>query len=182
MVSNKNLPLIAGGIAALFFLMGGKAKASSSSTKSTQDTIDEIPPTDAPNSDIPTQDTKPSGTKPVSVGPVTTLEKQNASIAINHAAEASDYFPAPYNQRTPGQSDLDWATNVTFWLTYSFGQDFCPKNNSPGYCAQFYGKEPVPFKLEPNMVKIDGKNYTYWSKVWIRIRNYLKNNYTEILQ
>lgn len=182
MASNKNLPLIAGGIAALFLLMGGKAKASTS-TKSTEDTVTEIPPSDAPNSDIPQQDTKPSGgTKPVNPGPVTTLEKQNASIAINYAAEASDFFPNPYNQKSPGQSNLDWATNVTFWLTYSFGQSFCSKYDPQQFCSQPYSGELVPYKLTKSMKKVDGKDFAYWSKVWVRIRNYLKATYPEILQ
>lgn len=176
MASNKNLPIIAGGIAALFFLMGGKAKASTSQ-KSAQDSASEVPPTDTPNGNIPHEEPKPNkpNTKPVNVGPINEAEIENISRAIEQFDDQSapeDIIPSPYNMRAQGQSVLDWKTNLAFWLTYSWNK---------GWWVAFENKDPLPYKLSKTMKKVDGKGYEYWSKVWLRIRNYIKEHYQEAL-
>lgn len=182
MADNKKLVPLAGLGILVFFLMGSKksnAKSSSGTTTPGGNIPGPMPdsdPSKPANTDIPT--TKPKDNSgPTPEKAASALERQNAAIVINSASIiANTLIPEEYGVRK-GQSDLDWGTNLVFWVTYCIDKEFCPTGDANIGCSATYGGPLVPFKLKEGMKKVDGKGYAYWSKVWLRIRDYMKSQY-----
>lgn len=168
MAENKKILPIAGLALAAFLLMGGKKASAAQSGEKVEDTIDKIPD-DSIEDEIPK---KPSDA--VKVGAITNVEKQNASIVYNDASNVAAFLGV---DRPSGSTDLNWASSLTLWLTYGTNKSHCPKYINIG-CSSPNGGALIPMKkLSVDMAKVDGKGYDYWSKVWLRIRDYIKSNY-----
>lgn len=179
--------LLGGGLLALLFMGGKKASAKTSGAGTGTGGTGQLPEAggidvplpggEAPNQNIPKEPKK------VDPGPVTTLEQQNAVIVINEASLVSNIFPDGLGDKKPGQSNLDWATNMVFWLSYSYPDIYKVQAPNLGFGeSAFYGGDPVPYKLTKGMAKVNGKGYDYWSQVWVRIRNYLKTQYADVFK
>lgn len=180
---NKMLvPILLGGGLLAFLMMGKKTSA-----KTTTSGTGELPEgggIQVDTGEVPSDEPSGGGGggTGVKVGAVTALEKQNAVIVINEASLVSNIFPNGFGDKKSGQSDLDWATNMVFWLSYSYPDSYQPTAPNIGFASAYYGGDPVPYKLVSGMKKVDGKGYDYWSKVWLRIRTYLKNQYPEVFK
>lgn len=179
--------LLGGGLLAVLMMGGKKAKAAAAPAPGTGELPEgggiQVEPLPGP---VPEPGPKPEPTpKLPNVGPVTAYELGKIEWAINGFADEvnTSFIPEPWNKRQPGQSKLDWKSNLAFWLAYSSKSGDWVKS---GHAAVPYKlTEDMTTKAEypaiPKSIQNDPKysEYQKWAAVWLRIRNYIKKNYTE---